>query len=63
MLIEAFRKYRQASGPLKLFLWTVATLISLLIITTLWAFARLDYARTNIPSVPLEMTPPIVPRP
>lgn len=49
-MLKYFRQYREASLAIKSFIWTVVCLVAMLIISTVWAYVRLETARTNIPS-------------
>lgn len=47
-MIKYLQAYRRASGSVKTFIWTVILLMGVIVVTTVWAYARLSYARTNI---------------
>lgn len=54
--------YRQTHGPLRTFFWTFIIFCLMIVVPTVWTYARLFYARTHIPSppeiVPLDDHPP-----
>ena len=47
-MMRYLRSYLQASLAIKTFIWTVILLMGVIIVTTVWAYARLSYARTHI---------------
>lgn len=48
---EYYNRYRQASGAIKLFIWTVISMAAVMIYTTVWPYVRLKTSRTHIPEI------------
>ena len=44
-MFELIKKYQEASNATKGFIWTIASVILIIIITTVLAYGRLDYVR------------------
>lgn len=55
-----FRLYQQTKGPLRTFFWTFIILWLMIVVPTIWTYARLFYARTHIPD-PQEAAVPVEP--
>jgi hypothetical protein len=63
-MMKYIQAYFQASRSIKAFILTVILLMGVIVVTTVWAYARLTYARTNIievGSTPLRSKPSSTP--